>query len=445
MVGGGISGLTVAWALRDSGAQVTVLEADDRLGGQVRTEVRPELGGLAVDLGAESIHLGAPHLAGLVEALGLTDAVEGSLPGASNLVTRRGLRPLPAGVAPSGPTRLLPVLRSGVLSPAGLLRAAQEPLRARRRFTSDVSVGAFVRHRFGDEVADTLVDPLLGNLHAGDIDRLSLPSVAPMLAPAAREGRSLLRWRRRPAPAGPLFASFPEGLGRLVTELARQSGAEVHTGTPARRLDRTDQGWSVVTDRGDHRADTVVLTTGAATAGSLLEPDSPGIGTELAETPVADVATVALAYPRAAAEQALTGTGVLLRSDSGRTLKAATWLTRKWARLDHPELFLVRASAGRARSDELAGLDDDALTRRITAELAELTGLPPTPTGSVVTRWPTAFPQLEVGAGERMARVRRRLAGSGVVLCGAAFGGLGLSSTIAGAQRVAAELAAPPG
>ncbi|MBW4968786.1 hypothetical protein KZZ04_20880, partial [Pseudoalteromonas sp. CR1] len=75
--------------------------------------------------------------------------------------------------------------------------------------------------------------------------------------------------------------------------------------------------------------------------------------------------------------------------------------------------------------DELSGFDDAGLAGRIHRDLAEVTGLAAEPVGSLVTRWPGAFPQLEVGHAARMAAVRARLAGSGLHLAGAAVDGLG--------------------
>src|SRR5690606_19807802 len=114
----------------------------------------------------------------LVDELGLSASLVTATPGSSRLATRRGLRPLPAGVGPAGPSRLLPVLTSRTLTIPELLRAGLEPLAARRAAVltpdADVSVADFVGSRFGRAVSDTFVDPLLGNLHAGDVGRLSL-------------------------------------------------------------------------------------------------------------------------------------------------------------------------------------------------------------------------------------------------------------------------------
>src|SRR5437899_12758212 len=69
IVGGGISGLALAWALRDR-AQVVLLEGSDRLGGNIRTTVRD---GFVLDHGADSWVANKPAAKDLAVALGLGD------------------------------------------------------------------------------------------------------------------------------------------------------------------------------------------------------------------------------------------------------------------------------------------------------------------------------------------------------------------------------------
>ena len=208
VVGGGMTGLVAARRLALAGQDVTLVEQAGRLGGQVHT-VR--VGSRWVDVGAEAVHLGAPAARHLVEELGLLDSVLGSRPGQSWLWTGRELRALPAGVTPSGPTRLRPVVTSGVMSVRGLSRAGLEPILARLRPAltpdEDVSVGEFVSSRFGAEVTERFIDPLLGSLHAGDVHRLSLRACAPALVDAATHRSSLVR--RKPAQAAALTIPAP--------------------------------------------------------------------------------------------------------------------------------------------------------------------------------------------------------------------------------------------
>lgn len=480
VVGGGITGLVASRELaKDPGLEVVLLEADERLGGQVRTV---ELDGAHVDVGAEAIHLGAPHVAALVRELGIDDDVVGAAPGSSVMLTRRGLRPLPAGVGPTGPTRIWPVLRSRILTPRGLLRAGLEPLAASRRVTTDTSVGAFTTARFGREVTDTFVDPLLGNLHGGDVFQLSLTSTAPQLLADAREGRSLLAkglWARKPSgpsprtlltslrrradrgtgttPATatptsatgagrlPFFATWPEGLRRFTDALAEQSGAEVRTGTPVRSLERTADGRWLVRLPGDELlADHVVLTTPADVTARLLADVDAEASAAIGQVPLVSVATVVLGFEpgRAATNPLLRDSnGILLPSTRARTFKAATNLGRKWPGLGS-STHLLRASVGHSSNTLADSLGDDEMTSRVAAELRHVAGLDvPIELGRVY-RWPKAMPQLQPGHKERIERARASLRErGGLSVAGSGVDGLGIGSTVRSGQQVAREVA----
>lgn len=98
---------------------------------------------------------------------------------------------MPSGVTPVGPTKFLPTIASRILSPAGLLRAGLEPFNARPH-PDDVSVGQFIAERFGDEVSRAIVDPLLGGIHAADLNTFSLAVAAPALERTVRKGDSIV-------------------------------------------------------------------------------------------------------------------------------------------------------------------------------------------------------------------------------------------------------------
>ena len=75
VVGGGISGLTTAYRLarRDRDGrppEVTVLEADERLGGKLRSG---EVGGIPVEVGADSFVVRKPWAVELCRELALGD------------------------------------------------------------------------------------------------------------------------------------------------------------------------------------------------------------------------------------------------------------------------------------------------------------------------------------------------------------------------------------
>ena len=109
------------------------------------------------------------------------------------------LRRLPAGLA-FGRSRRDPARRAiGILGVGGMARAALEPLLPRRSAPPD-ALGPLVSCRFGREVLERLVDPLIGGINAGDADRLSALAVAPQVAGVARAIPVIAaRAARRPA------------------------------------------------------------------------------------------------------------------------------------------------------------------------------------------------------------------------------------------------------
>lgn len=451
MIGSGVSGLTAAWRLHRRGVHVTVVEAADLVGGQVRTVC---FDGRAVDVGAEGVHVAATPTVTALAELGLLESAVTARTGGTWLERDGRLRRLPASVGPAGPSRLQPVLTSGVLNPLALARAGLEPLLARRRVVADVSVGDFVGRRFGRQVVDRFVDPLLGGIHAGDVHRLSLAACAPQLVDVAAQGRSIVL-RRRPsapspasgeAPAG--LVSWADGLQRLTAELSSRLDEPVRLRAAVRALGlRGTQSCEVELASGEIiDADAVVLATPSSVAADLLAPAAPGAAAALRLIQTASVATVIASFADDSLAQhpALRGTGILLPSTGGQLLRAATFLTSKWPHL-HGERPLVRLSAGRAGDARLDGLTDDAVADRLVAELGTLLGLRLAPHEVSVHRWPRSMPQQVVGHRDLVATARTRLADlPQLALAGASYDGVGVAACLRSGEQAADALLGRP-
>ncbi len=451
VIGAGVAGLVAARRLA-SQATVTLYEAGPRAGGQVRTVAFADRW---VDVGAEALHA-VPPVLDLVDELGLTDRVVRANEGQTRIWDGRRLRRLPAGVGPAGPTRLGPVLSSRSLSLKGLGRAALEPFMPRSPIDTDLGVGTYLSRRFGAEVVERLVDPVLGSLHAGDVDRLSIEATAPQLAAIARDHRSLLlahrarRQQQRLGGGAPAFLSFGHGLQTFVDRLQADTTIALEATITAIRP--TGRGFLVMGAPGADPTvvDAVVLATSAPIAARLLEHAVPDVAWHLAQTVArtASVATVVAAYRRdeVAGVAALAAKGLLVSSASGRLLKGATFLTTKWPHLDHPDLMLVRLSAGRAGDTRLSQIDDNELVTELHADLADAIGLKAQPVSSHVERWTDTMAQLEVGHVTRVETARHAIAehplvGQGqLALAGASYDGLGVAACVRSGENAAATV-----
>lgn len=454
VIGGGVSGLATARFLRDGTHRpvpdVTLVEAGPRLGGKVLTR---SLDGLPVDTGPDAVLTRVPALRSLIADLALGDHVVAPAPLGVYLWSRGKLRRLPPGTFFGVPDRLLPLLRSRLLSPRGLLRAGFDLVLPQRELSADPTVAELLEPRFGAEVLDRLVEPLIGGVHAGRADQLSAASAVPDVAALVGANRSVylaIRRRRRVASAAPALVSFDGGLNRLVTALTETlDGTEILTGLPVTALERTSDGLRLAFD--SHRtvdADAAVLATPAHVTADLLEPLVPAAAAELRAIPYVDVATVTVAYPRDAIGIPLDATGFLVPPAEGRLLVGCTWLSVKWPHLADGRFVFIKAMVGRARDQRWTGLDDSQLVQQVHAELAAAMRIAVHPAQAIVQRWPRALPQYTVGHRERLARIDAALAAvPGLYLAGAAYRGAGVASCVAQAQVTAGAvvdwLAAP--
>jgi oxygen-dependent protoporphyrinogen oxidase len=416
VVGAGVAGLAAALELQDSGVEVVVLEASDRVGGKVRVS---DVAGVPVDEGADSLLRRVPYGVQLAERAGLAliSPTEGA-----GIWSRGMVRPLPAGTLMGVPADLRAVARSGVLSTRALARLGLDLLRPGGTVHEDVAVGDLVAQRLGREVVDRLVDPLLGGVYAGRAELLSLRATVPPLASALEEHGSVVTAAQhaRVAPTGePVFAGVPGGLGHLPPALAR--GLDVRLGTTVRALHRTPTGWRLETGAapapGYVDAEAVVLAVPAAPAARLLAPHVPA--EELAGVRYASVGIVTLVLDGPTPGW---GTGYLVPAVEGRVTKAVTFTSRKWGRTD---ATVVRASVGRFGEEQDLQRDDPDLVAVVLAELAEAVGPVPRLVDSRVTRWGGALPQYAVGHLDVVRRLREALP-QGLAVAGAAYDGVGV-------------------
>lgn len=445
-MGGGISGLAGAHRLARAGYHVTVLEAGPRLGGKILTTT---FAGRPVDEGADAFLTRLPHAVELCRQLGLGERLVGPATAEAALWVGGGLRPLPPGLVLGVPVELAPLARSRLLSPWGLVRAAAEPWLPGRPVPGDVSVGRLVRRRYGRQVHERLVEPLLGGINAGPTDQLSVDVAAPALAAAARSSASLTRALRGGRPDGnaPVFAAPAEGMGQLVDGLDRAlsaQGAQVHLSSPVRAIEPAGSGYRVVTNGGeDLVAARVLVAVPAFAAASLVAGLSPAAGELLGGLRYASVALVSLAYPAGAVPARPRGSGFLVPAGQGRLVTACSIFSNKWPEPGGNATLVLRASVGRDRDQRALALDDAELAERVDAELAEAFGLGGGPAAVRVSRWTRSFPQFPPGHRGRMAEVEASVAADapGVALAGAYLGGVGIATCIGGAWAAADRLA----
>lgn len=453
VVGGGISGLATAWLLRhglEDGAgrrdvEIVVLEGAERLGGSLWTV---PFGPQRLDVGADAFLARRPEAQRLAVRLGLEDQLVAPRSGQVRLWIDGQLRPLPEGTVFGAPSDALALARSGTVGARAIATTVAEPFRPvpwRPTADEDASVAEVLAPRLGREIVDVLVEPLLGGVYAGSVDRLSIRATTPMLAEAAQHPAGLVAglrdYRRRSAGReDPLFLTLRGGLGQMVDALVDGLEAgSIRTGCRVVALEPAANGWRLATTAGLLEADRVVLATPAPVTAGLLRRVADEAADGLEGIRTASVAVVTLAFSAEAAAQVPDGSGLLVPRAQGRLMKAATWSSGKWPHLAGGPEYVVRCSVGRIDDEEALALDDRELAMRVEAEARSAMGLQAPAVRWRVTRWPDALPQYDVGHLQRIRVVRAALP-PGIHLTGNAYEGIGIAPCIADAERTVAAL-----
>jgi oxygen-dependent protoporphyrinogen oxidase len=450
VVGGGITGLTVAYELSKRGLRPVVLEATARSGGLIRTD---HVDGFTIEAGPDAVLVSKPAALELVRELGLDREVQHvRTPGAFVLRGRELFRlPSPSLLGLPLSWRALAGYRQ--LPWHARVRLALETRVPARTTDDDESVGAFFRRRFGPDTVDVIAQPLLGGIHAGDIEQLSMRSLFPRLLELERAHGSVLASSTTatagkgiqdtasasggvPGRAPAMFATLRSGLSALVEALARAvPEGTLRYDTRVDALLRASAGWRVAGIEG--RA--VVIAAPAHAAAALLRPIDERAAELCAQVQYVSTASVALAWPRAAVPHSLTGTGfVVARRHSPVRITACTWVSSKWEHRAPAGSVLLRAFLGGSHDPDVVSLSDDELVAIARRDLSAVHGITAAPSLARVYRWPHAGAQHTVGHLDRVAEIERRLEGHGIFTAGSGFRSVGIPDCIADARRVAA-------
>ena len=454
VVGGGISGLAAAHRLGELAEEhrvplrIRLIEAGSRLGGRIRTE---QVDGLLLESGPDQFVTHKPAGLALCERVGLADEVLHFNTQETPIHVIRNGRPLPlpVGFRLVAPTRILPLLRSPLFSWRAKLRMAREPfVPPRNGERTDESLGAFVTRRFGRELTERIVEPVVGGIFTADVDKLSMEMAMPRFLDLERKYGSITKAIRAAAKmhgGGPkaAFCSLRGGLGRLVERLAsRLPENSLRLDCPVVRLEANSNtgGWLLHAGGRELDASAVILASPAHVSANLLRPLDPELAGALEVLPHAPCATINLVYPRSAVKRSLKGFGFFVPAIEGLSILACSYVSLKFPDRAPEDSLLMRVFVGGARKPHLLEYNDERLARLAHRTLVGLLRLEGEPRFQRVARYPMAMPQYPVGYAQTAQEIeRRRERHPGLYLCGAVTGSFGLPDCVATGEKVAQQ------
>lgn len=315
ILGGGIGGLSTAYyLLRNTKRKVILLEGSSRLGGWIRSEKQPN--GLIFEHGPRTLRpvgeAGANTL-NLLEELDLTDSVKPILlsdPASKNrfVYVNGKLHALPSSF--SSLFKKIPPFSKPLISAVG------RDWRAVRKCVHDESIYDFVERRFGKELADYGISPLICGVCGGDAKNISAQFLLKDFYDKEKKYGSVIKGvlreffeKKQVYEIGALAKAarkgfwssyaFREGMEILPKTLAakiEQKDATILKSTPIMGLNLRKK--VVRTEKDEIPFDSVVSTLPAYSLSKLLYDDHYPVAKELAQIPYASVITVNLAYSK---------------------------------------------------------------------------------------------------------------------------------------------------
>lgn len=453
IVGGGISGLTLAYRLCQAApsVEVTILESSNRPGGTIWTERRD---GFRVEIGPNGFLASKPSTYQLCQELGLGDQLVQATEAASKnryLFLDGKLKKLPAGLGD--------LLRTDLLSWRGKLQLVTEAFRSPKRNGGDESIDAFARRRAGREVAEVFADALVTGIHAGDPALLSIRATFPRIAQFEEQHGSVIkgflrsaRQRRGELKGSAGMWSLRGGLRLLVEKLSEPNGVSrrvLHTGIHVRQIASgrsPDTGRPFWTVHGEGRdswtADAVVLACPAYQQAGILADLDQELAEQIGGIAYNRVAVIALGYRQADVPILLDGFGYIAPQRTRRDVLGVQWCSSIFPDRAPWGTVLLRALSGGWQRPETVGWDDDLLLRAVRDELRLAMGIAAEPIFHHIVRWDRAIPQYLLGHLDRVARIEQRLnRHPGLFLGGNAYHGIALNDCTEHSAVLARQIA----
>ncbi|MFO0915241.1 MAG: protoporphyrinogen oxidase [Pirellulales bacterium] len=457
VIGGGISGLAAAYHLHRQcpSLAVRLFDTASRLGGVIETTQQD---GFLVEHAADNFITTTPDAIELAEELGLSnDLIRPRDTGRQACVLSHGrLRPIPPGFIIMAPSRIWPFLSSQILSWCGKLRSAGEVFVPRRRDTTDESIESFVCRRFGREMFDRLVQPLIGGIYTADPRLLSLAATLPRFSQMEQRHGSLILAMMKQKTTAPLessggarysqFMTLRGGMSRFVdalTEKLPQNAVDLQANV--RALQPLDDGrWAIHVDgRQDSsvHVDGVILAVPAHVSKNLVSPFDRKLADQLGSIDYASCAVISLGYRRAQIGVPLDSFGFVVPLIEKRLILSCSYSSIKYEGRAPTDQLLVRVFLGGACQSRLMQLPTDQLIKLAERELGDLMQIQGVPVMRSFKRHMRTMPQYHVGHLDRIAEIHRRTAQWRCLqLAGSGLHGVGVPSCIKSGREAASKI-----
>jgi oxygen-dependent protoporphyrinogen oxidase len=442
VIGGGISGLVCAYALRKAGIEAQLVEASPRPGGVIQSITRD---GFLLELGPQSFS-NTPALRQLCAELGVSNEIVEAPPHAPRYVLINGkLQPVPLS--------LPAFFTSSLINASTKWSLLRDIFGKSTPPDADESIAAFTRRKFSAQLLDRLVGPFVSGVYAGDPERLSLRSAFPQLYEAEKSSGSIVRGMLRLAKSKkgprerPTLQTFRSGNETLVRALSTNLGPALQSNARITNLTKNSDASFEVHQQIEGKenslsASALIFATPPDTTGKLLATLDSTFESLLSPVEFAPVAVVSLGYPKSATAHSLDGFGFLVPRSAGLRVLGTVWNSSLFPGRAPDGQALLTSFVGGTTDPAAAKLTPDNLAALVHREISSILSIHREPTFSNITIWPRALPQYTLGHADRMAAVATLLKSNpGIWLTGNYLHGPAIGTCVEQALATAEEVA----
>lgn len=433
VIGGGISGLSVAYRLKKKGVDVLLVERNEVCGGNIQTE---RDGDFVIEWGPNST-LVSNQLFELIAELGLLEQVApANATAKKRYILKDGkLRPLPL--------KIVQIVNTDVLSTKAKLKLLREPF-DKSKSPKNESVADFFRRRLGQEVLDYAVDPFVSGIFAGNPEELSVKSAFPSVFKMESDYGSILKAsvfgkKEKPSKFVPKgisrTVSFKNGMQTLTDKLAESLLDEVETGTEALQIDKSEDGkFKIQTNAAKinrESFDAIVISTTSFATANLIENFDGELSQKLREIYHPPIAVIVSAFRKEDVSFDLDGFGFLIPKVEQKKILGSLWSSVIFENRAPENVHLLTTFIGGARNAELCDKSDDELFQIARAELDSILGLKGAPIFQKIRRWTKAIPQYNLGYEKIADSIENfKKNNQGVFFCSNFYRGISVSDCI---------------
>ncbi|MBC6316711.1 protoporphyrinogen oxidase [Listeria grandensis] len=443
VIGGGITGLSSTFYLKRElekqglDYELVLLEAGTKVGGKIETVKRD---GYIIERGPDSFLRRKSEMQDLVMDLGMKDQLVEDATGENYVLAKQGLHAIPKSSIMGIPARYRPFFKSGLLSASGKLRVLGDLFLGKQQVEEeDMSLGAFLRARVGDEMVDHILEPLMSGIYAGDLDEMSAEATGERFLEIERRHGSLIKGIRAmydettaKQSSESTFLTMRYGLMTIVEALERELSAKIiKKGKRVQKISKQAHGYELtVSNQEKIQADSIFIALPYHEIIPLFGEDA--IFEEIGEIPSASVATVAMIFPKNAIERDIKGSGFVVSRNEDFSMTACSWIHKKWPHTVPEDKILLRAYLGRRKEESIVELADKAIEETVLSDLNRIMKINQAPEFTMITRWRNSIPQYTVGHVQRKEAIYAKFQAEypGIFAGGASFEGVELSECV---------------